>query len=38
MRRFDGITELTDMKLSKLSELVTDRKVWPAAVHGGSKI
>ena len=31
MRRFDGITESTDMQLSKLSELVTDRKAWPAA-------
>ena len=37
IRLLDGITDLMDMSLSELRELVMDREAWSAAIHGVTK-
>ena len=37
MRWLDGITDSMDMRFSKLREIVKDREVWHATVHGVTK-
>ena len=38
MRWFHGITDVMDMSLSRLRELVMDREAWRAGIHGVAKI
>ena len=37
IRRLDGITDVMDMSLSRLWELVMDREAWRAVIHGVTK-
>ena len=37
MRWLEGITDLMDVSLSELREMVMDRKAWRAAIHGVAK-
>ena len=37
MRGLDGITDLMDMSLSELQEMVMDRETWRAVIHGVAK-
>ena len=38
MRWLDGITDLMDMSLGRLRELVMNREVWHAVIHGSQRV